>query len=197
MIAYFRRGVAALLIVSLMLPFTAHAALVATDAALDHQRVGRFLERADVQREPRARRRPEAGARARRGPDRRGSRADRFKHRRSARGRCRHHRRDPDRVPRPAADRHPRLYQGVSVHQADALINSALFSGESMKPLVVILGLLVAFPVLASEELAKKHACFACHAVDKKMVGPAYKDVAAKYRADKEAPKKLAAKVKN
>jgi len=66
-----------------------------------------------------------------------------------------------------------------------------------MKPLVVILGLLAAFPVLASEELAKKHACFACHAVDKKMVGPAYKDVAAKYRADKDAPKKLAAKVKN
>jgi len=66
-----------------------------------------------------------------------------------------------------------------------------------MKPLVVILGLLAASPVLASEELAKKHACFACHAVDKKMVGPAYKDVAAKYRADKDAPKKLAAKVKN
>ena len=42
-----------------------------------------------------------------------------------------------------------------------------------MKPLVVTLGLLAVFPVLASEELAKKHACFACHAVDKKMVGPA------------------------
>ena len=66
-----------------------------------------------------------------------------------------------------------------------------------MKPLVVVLGLLVASPALASEELAKKHACFACHATDKKMVGPAYKDVAAKYRADKDAAKKLAAKVKN
>ena len=66
-----------------------------------------------------------------------------------------------------------------------------------MKPLVAIVGLLMAFPALASEELAKKHACFACHAVDKKMVGPAYKDVAAKYRADKDAQKKLAAKVKN
>jgi cytochrome c len=53
------------------------------------------------------------------------------------------------------------------------------------------------FPAAASEELAKKHACLACHTVDKKMVGPSYKDVAAKYRADKEAPKKLAAKVKN
>ena len=66
-----------------------------------------------------------------------------------------------------------------------------------MKHVAVILGLLAAFPVLASEELAKKHSCFACHATDKKMVGPAYKDVAAKYRADKDAPKKLAAKVKN
>jgi cytochrome c len=53
-----------------------------------------------------------------------------------------------------------------------------------------------ALPAAGSEELAKKHNCFACHATDKKMVGPAYKDVAAKYRADKEAPKKLAEKVK-
>ena len=52
-------------------------------------------------------------------------------------------------------------------------------------------------PAVASDDLAKKHACFACHTVDKKMVGPSYKDVAAKYRADKEAPAKLAAKVKN
>ena len=66
-----------------------------------------------------------------------------------------------------------------------------------MKHVALIAGLLAAFPVFASEELAKKHACFACHAVDKKMVGPAYKDVAAKYRADKDAPQKLAAKVKN
>ncbi len=66
-----------------------------------------------------------------------------------------------------------------------------------MKLVALMAGLLAAFPVLASEELAKKHACFACHAVDKKMVGPAYKDVAAKYRADKDAPKKLAAKVKS
>ena len=54
-----------------------------------------------------------------------------------------------------------------------------------------------ALPAAASEQLAKKHNCLACHTVDKKMVGPSYKDVAAKYRADKEASKKLAAKVKN
>ncbi|HEV3010874.1 MAG TPA: c-type cytochrome [Burkholderiales bacterium] len=66
-----------------------------------------------------------------------------------------------------------------------------------MKRAVLVLGLLAAFPVAASDELAKKHACFACHTTDKKMVGPSYKEVAAKYRADKEAPAKLAAKVKN
>jgi cytochrome c len=55
----------------------------------------------------------------------------------------------------------------------------------------------ISLPAVASDELAKKHACFACHTVDKKMVGPSYKDVAAKYRADKDAPAKLAAKVKS
>lgn len=53
-----------------------------------------------------------------------------------------------------------------------------------------------ASPARASEELAKKHACFACHSVDKKLVGPAYKDVAAKYRNDKGAEAKLVEKVK-
>ena len=51
-------------------------------------------------------------------------------------------------------------------------------------------------PAFASEELAKKHGCFACHTVDKKMVGPSYKDVAAKYRGDKGAEAKLVDKVK-
>jgi cytochrome c len=54
----------------------------------------------------------------------------------------------------------------------------------------------VVSPALASEELAKKHACFACHSVDKKLVGPSYKDVAAKYRNDKGAEEKLFQKVK-
>jgi cytochrome c len=55
----------------------------------------------------------------------------------------------------------------------------------------------VALPAAANEELAKKHNCLACHTVDKKMVGPSYREVAAKYRADKDASTKLAAKVKN
>jgi cytochrome c len=66
-----------------------------------------------------------------------------------------------------------------------------------MRHAVLVVGLIAAFPALGNEELAKKHACFACHAVDKKLVGPSYKDVAAKYRSDKGAAAKLAQKVKN
>ena len=47
----------------------------------------------------------------------------------------------------------------------------------------------------ASEELAKKSGCLACHAVDRKVVGPAYKDVAAKYRGDAGAEAKLIEKL--
>jgi cytochrome c len=44
--------------------------------------------------------------------------------------------------------------------------------------------------------LAQKNACMSCHGVDKKIVGPAYKDVAKKYAGDKSAHDKLVAKVK-
>ncbi|MFY7867503.1 c-type cytochrome [Roseateles sp.] len=47
----------------------------------------------------------------------------------------------------------------------------------------------------ASADLAQKKNCMACHAVDKKLVGPSYKDVAAKYAKDKDAVKKLAEKI--
>ena len=57
------------------------------------------------------------------------------------------------------------------------------------------LSTLAAAPASANEALAKKHNCFACHAVDKKVVGPAYKDVAAKYAGQKDAVDKLTQKV--
>ncbi len=48
----------------------------------------------------------------------------------------------------------------------------------------------------AGADLAKAKNCLACHAVDKKLVGPAYKEVAAKYKGDKAAVATLAAKIK-
>jgi cytochrome c len=47
-----------------------------------------------------------------------------------------------------------------------------------------------------AEALLKKHGCTACHAVDKKVVGPAYNEVAVKYKGDAKAPAMLMEKVK-
>ena len=59
-----------------------------------------------------------------------------------------------------------------------------------------VAGLLLAAPARADEALAKKHNCLACHQVDKKVVGPAYKDIAKKYKGQAGAQAKLAEKVK-
>jgi cytochrome c len=61
---------------------------------------------------------------------------------------------------------------------------------------IALIGAACAAPAQASEELAKKYACVACHSLDKKGVGPAYKDVAKKYAADKGAQARLEEKVK-
>ena len=53
----------------------------------------------------------------------------------------------------------------------------------------------VATPALADQALAQSKNCMSCHAIDKKLVGPAYKDVAAKYKGDASAAAKLATKV--
>ena len=50
-------------------------------------------------------------------------------------------------------------------------------------------------PVLADQALATAKNCMACHALDKKLVGPAYKEVAAKYAGQKDAVDKLAVKI--
>jgi cytochrome c len=53
----------------------------------------------------------------------------------------------------------------------------------------------VSAPAWADQALATSKNCMACHALDKKLVGPAYKDVAAKYASDKTAVDKLATKI--
>ena len=52
-----------------------------------------------------------------------------------------------------------------------------------------------ALPALADPALAQAKNCMACHAVDHKVVGPSYKDVAIKYKGDKAAVDKLATKI--
>ena len=56
---------------------------------------------------------------------------------------------------------------------------------------------LLAGSAVASEELAKAKNCMSCHTLDKKIIGPSYKDVAAKRKAEKGADVALAGKIKN
>jgi cytochrome c len=63
-----------------------------------------------------------------------------------------------------------------------------------------LVAFVVATPVFAvaqtGEDLIKKDGCVACHATDKKVIGPAFVEVAAKYKGDPKAPAMLAKKVK-
>jgi cytochrome c len=66
-----------------------------------------------------------------------------------------------------------------------------------MKRTLLIMAALAAIsaPALADMALAKSKNCMACHAVDKKLVGPSYQDVAKKYAGDAKAADMLAAKI--
>ena len=78
-----------------------------------------------------------------------------------------------------------------------------------MKPFIRALALTLASSIVSTaafaaepaaadaEALLKKHACIACHSPTTKLVGPAYKDVAAKYRDQKDAKEMLVKKVKD
>jgi cytochrome c len=61
--------------------------------------------------------------------------------------------------------------------------------------MALLVGCLVAAPALADLALARSRNCMSCHAIDKKVVGPAYQDVAKKYAGQKDAIEKLAAKI--
>lgn len=69
-----------------------------------------------------------------------------------------------------------------------------------MKALLVTVAvagsLMMAGQASANQALAQKSGCLACHSIDKKVLGPSYKDVAAKYKGDKTAEAKMIEKVK-
>ncbi|HTI47435.1 MAG TPA: c-type cytochrome [Casimicrobiaceae bacterium] len=61
---------------------------------------------------------------------------------------------------------------------------------------VAAIGLVGGVHAQSLDDLLKKNGCTACHAVDKKVIGPAYVDVAAKYKGDAKAPTYLFNKIK-
>jgi cytochrome c len=73
-----------------------------------------------------------------------------------------------------------------------------VYTEKSMKRSLMLLFVLAASAstsAFAQADLAKAKNCMACHAIGSKLVGPAYKDVAAKYAGQKDAEAKLVAKV--
>lgn len=66
-----------------------------------------------------------------------------------------------------------------------------------LRTAVLLSMLSIPFTVSANEELAQKSNCLACHQVDKKILGPAYKDIAAKYDNDAATVQTLTDKVRN
>lgn len=64
-------------------------------------------------------------------------------------------------------------------------------------PLSVALILVFTQNVVADEALAKSKNCLACHGIDNKIIGPAFKDIAAKYKGDDSAVTALSSKVKS
>jgi cytochrome c len=66
----------------------------------------------------------------------------------------------------------------------------------NLRPALLLLTAFTASgPLQANPQLAQQRACMACHTVDKKVVGPSYKDVAAKYAGQAGAADKLAEKI--
>lgn len=61
----------------------------------------------------------------------------------------------------------------------------------------LLIGLGSVAPAIASPELAQQKTCMACHAIDRKIVGPAYRDVAAKYAGRADAATMLAEKIRS
>jgi cytochrome c len=65
-----------------------------------------------------------------------------------------------------------------------------------MKRVVLVVAMAMVGPVWASKDLAQKNACLACHATDKKLVGPSYQDVMKKYAGQNGAAQMLAKSIK-
>ena len=76
-------------------------------------------------------------------------------------------------------------------------MNMFLRSIAMVATLVSTIGTAQAFDAAAAKSLATKSACLACHAVDRKMVGPSYKAVAAKYQGQADALEKVAARIQS
>jgi cytochrome c len=95
----------------------------------------------------------------------------------------------PD-VPAQKTESSPVISAPVAASQVPATAQPAPVAAEQAPKTEV-----AAVPVSKERTLAQNSGCFTCHTIDKKLVGPAWNDIAAKYRGQKDAEAKLAGKV--
>lgn len=74
-------------------------------------------------------------------------------------------------------------------------MNKALIGAGGLA-LLIFSGGAAAADAAKAQALLKQHNCIQCHGIDKKIIGPAYTDVAKKYKGQKDAPALLAKRVK-
>lgn len=88
--------------------------------------------------------------------------------------------------PAPQESSVPAVVSSSTTTTTTAIASSTTIAAAAEKP---------AHPTASGEELAQRNGCFACHAIDRKVVGPPWRDVAARYRGDAGARERLIAKV--
>ena len=71
-----------------------------------------------------------------------------------------------------------------------------MLKSKSIQMLLMLTGVFGYGLSWANIDLAKKNACMSCHAIEKKLVGPSFKDVANKYSKNPDAAKQLAQSIK-
>jgi cytochrome c len=80
---------------------------------------------------------------------------------------------------------------------AQPLKDTAVKKLSSLVAVLALAGAWSAMPALASQQLATKSGCFACHMPDRKLVGPSYKEIAAKYKGRADAVAFLSKRVRD
>ena len=81
-------------------------------------------------------------------------------------------------------------------HRIGDLIAHSIAPGVALATGLSLISSAHAVDEAGARALMKQHGCDSCHEIDKKLIGPAFRDVAVTYKADKNASAKLQNKVK-
>ena len=100
-------------------------------------------------------------------------------------------------MPKAYFDEHPAGFRAAFMRGGASLVARRALAGLRLLTVALALALAGAsVPVMADEKLARTRNCFACHQIETKLVGPAWREVAMRYARDPEAELRLARKIR-